>query len=537
MLYHSNNLFTRLWESIRTHKVRTFSIALGLILILILSQYGFIQVEVNNDNLKSDSKVKLLNQKTSKAVEGSTTKSTFKKLVRRGTYEVSVFNKSETSFNIKSVGGFLRTAKLSTGLKSENKSEFIGYNPKACVNYNQIIAVSWGCISDASSFTAHRPADGLQPTYNDTGPGVLTGKSSSNQTLNSLGEYDESADKFGGLVQAVFESNKTNYVLLREVGSNQSENQHVVYSLDNSYQIIKRTAIDGLESNKLYKVEELDDGFLVYDTSMTDFLKYKTVESKPSKIEFNSPAKGQIKPKNVEVTGSKIFIQYSDYVKDIDSTDSDGLTNIVVTIDGSSSSSQSFDNTFIDQFSSCGNGFCILSDGTLNVYGITKNKPKFLYQINQVDTVVNVGDVLLVSKPDGTISLSIDEKSGYFGHTNNGLDSCGIVYVHKDYYVDCVIDKYKRRSLLSVDTTKNTDLSISRVVNDITNINNVTGISVYKKNILISPDAGEFTRDPKTGNFGYDPAVQKKSIKSLKDSISKLGFDLSDYDVHIIGDN
>lgn len=503
-----------------------------------MSQFGFIEVNIKQDNLKSDTKVKLLNQKTSKTTSKKTNTSSIKKLVRRGTYEVSVFNKAGTSFNIKSVGGFLRTTKLSANLKSENYSEFIGYNPKACVNYNKIVAVSWGCTSDTSVFTIHHPAIGLQPTYNESGPRVLTGRPIQNQSSSNNGEYEETADELSGTIEGIFESNGSNYMLIREVGYGGSDYQHVIYSLNGSYQIGKRTVVSGLDSKKLYKIEGMGNGFLIYDTSMTDFYRYDTVESKPKKVSFNSPANDQIKPSLVKVSGSKIFILYSNYIKDGE-TDiaTKDLINTVVTVDSNSNNSQSFDGMYVDQFSTCGNGFCILSNGTLKIYGLVKNKPKYLYEIKQVNTIINVGKVLLVSKPDGTVSLSVDSKSGYFGHTNNGLESCGIVYVHIDYYVECVIDKYKRRSLLSVDTTKNSQTRISKVVNDISNINNVTGISVYKKSILITPDAGEFTYIPSIKSYGYDPEIQKQSISDLKSSINKLDFDLSGYKIYIVGDN
>ena len=534
----TDNLLIRILHWARSHKVLTFVILFMVFLFVVISQFGFVQVDIKQSGDNSESKVQLLNQKTLKSSVSSSKESSFKKLVRRGSYEVSVFSDSGTSFLIKDVGGFLKTSKVSANLKSENYSEFVGYTPKSCVNYNKVVAVSWGCMGDVGMFTIHRPAIGLQPTYNESGPKVLTGKQAQSQPASSGEEYEESADELNGTIESIFESNGSNYMLVREVGYGESDSQHVIYSLDNDYQIGKRTTVKGLDSKKTYSVEGMGNGFLIYDTSMSNFYTYDTADSKPKRLTFDSPANQQIKPSLVKTSGSKIYILYSNYIKDGESDQKPkSLINSVITVDGDSSYSQSFDGMYIDQFSTCGNGFCILSNGTLNIYGLVKNKPKYLYEVKQVDTVINVGKVLLVSKPEGTVSLSVDNKSGYFGHTNNGLESCGIVYVHKDYYVDCVVDKYKRRSLLSVDTTKNSQTKISKVVNDISNIKNVTGMSVYKNNIIINPDAGEFTRDPKTGSFGYDPVVQKSSIKSLKSSISKLGFDLSDYDVHIVGDN
>lgn len=537
MSYRYNNLLSRLWSWIRLHKIRSTTILLVILLVIVLSQFGFVQVDTTGGSTKSENKVKLLNQKTLKATVSSTKTSTFKKLVRRGTYEVSVFSNSGTSFSINRVGGFLMTTKVSSNLKSENHSEFVGYSPKACASYNKNIAVSWGCVAGASSFTVHQPAIGAQPTYNQTNPYTLSGEPRKVQFSSEEDEFEQIQDNLNGTIEGIFEYNDAYYMLIKEKSFSTKPDQHVVYSLDNSYRPIKKTALAGLDPKKLYQVETLNEDILVYDTSMTDFLLYKTVNSQPGKLTFKAPSSDQVKPNIVKTSGSKVFILYNNYVRDGEGEETSDLVNIVVTIDGDKNYSHSFNDMFIDQFSPCGDGFCILSNGTLRVYNLSKSKPRYLYEIKQVNSVVKVGKVLLVSKPDGTVSLSIEDKSGYYGHTNNGLESCGIVDVHKDYYVDCVVDKYKRRSLISVDTTKNSSVQISKVVNSISKLDNVTGLSVYKNSIIITPDAGEFTYDKSIGGYGYDPSVQKKSISRVKSSIKGFGFDLSDYNVKIVGDN
>jgi hypothetical protein len=487
-----------------------------LAVIVFASQYGVIKIETDLGSNKKQT-IKLLNQESEKETIIETASAPVSKIVRKGSYEVSVFSGDSNSFSINSINGFFRSTQITPKLKKQNSTEFIGYGADACSYYNGKYAISWGCLSDAASLVIHRPNIGIQATYNDENP------------------Y-----KLSGTIESIFELDGETIALVRGVttyNGDQIYYKHYYYRLDESFRPVEKIPAKGLRPNKFYEVKSSSNKLVLYDSELSDFYTLDSMKDEPKKIEYSQPTDKSMSAKSVKIYDGKIIIMYSNYAPDIDNDKTGDVLNTFFVIDGDNVKTKELNEIIIDQFSLCSDQyFCIIQNGNMSVYALEGDDFEYSYSVSGVNSIYQSGKNILITKKSGIINFSVSDRSGYYSYKGTGFETCGIRQTTPEYSILCVVDKYNRRSLLKIDLEKMKTSDPSMIVQYLSNLDSVENVSIYKNSISITPEYGNIAYREDLGEHGYDPEFQEKTRSIIRSALSDISESTKNYKIYIIGD-
>jgi hypothetical protein len=424
----------------------------------------------------------------------------------RGSYEVTVTQKSKSAFAIASSRGFLRKTSVAPQLAPQPARRFVGDSPAGCMYYANSLLYSYGCAG-ADIITIHKPATTNQPTYNLKNKGYI-------------GTIEGIVNLPSGVVA----------LAQKPVGGDSGDgsgNQHVAYLLDINATANSGTALTTLKNNDSYSILPYRQGFLAYNEAFTDFEYYSSVTAKPQKISIAKPQASDQKPLSIAAAGSNILVAYSNKADYENNTDAGGIGKVKSEM-FLYNQNRTINFSLGSQFKNiklCGSQkLCALDTESkvLHVYDISADKPDLLYKINGVQDIEANGSRLLALRSDDLLSLDVAAARGFESYDFSNYGSCGL-QANGSAYLLCLSDKTSgQSSVVYIDPATVDSDDIDTKLFAIRNAPDVKEASVYGKYIFISPELGDVDYYASLGGFGYNPAVQAKAKTNIDNLIKSL---------------
>lgn len=482
------------------------ALLLGL-LILWVHGHGFIEISVTGGN-GGNFDYTISRQDGSKPVEISTDKTSIKRFLPRGSYQISVTASGNSHVAISKITGNLRTEKVDGTLRAEKARQFVGDNPAPCMYYIGEVLNSGECGDLLKNLNTHVPATASQPTYavkfTTNGPqeaveGIVNTKLGS---LMLTQPFDEADDSGGG------------YHTINLLSA----------SLTNP---VRKVPLTLLKTDKTYAISAYADGFVVHDTKFTQVLYYSSLSAQPISLPITTPDQNNMIPISITSSPDSVVLYYStDLISDEVSPDTQseivvyqqGKTNHY-SVDGQPSS-----------VVGCGlNVVCVLRGKTLEVYSTQSSSLKLLYQLTDIKDVLTLNDSLLVVSAKGVIGLNLVNRSGYYEYTFGKYQYCGSQNVPNGYVL-CLINSQHNKVALLIDQSSADTTRIDQKVEKIQADSGIENVSIYKNYIFVTPRVATVF-DSSTGTNKYDPAQIITSKQFLGTLLQKSSIDTGQFTV------
>lgn len=464
--------------------------------------YGFIAV---TSEAGIELEVKRTGSKDALLVSQSSSR--VKKLVRRGNYEVLAKQKDSNYFAITPVGGFMKTNGIEVRLEQEKSRVFVGDNPSPCVTLATVL-VSISCSDKLSAMVVHKPATGKLPTYTERVNKNIEGR-------------------FEGFVNV----SEGSFVLARVslASSATTPRGHYIHSISNDGTFSKGTLLIGTDAEKTYTLLPHKGGFALHDSFM-NILVYESLSQAPKIITAGMPKNTKLNPYSISVEGQGVAVAYrdpDDATDLIEDKTARGKTSIVVILDNTT---RHFNfNKYIGQVELCGiKKLCLLSDNLLEVYDIAGQKPKLLYSVGNVESVLHLGERMLIVRAGDIIGFNIDKAEGAIQYEAGEYRFCG-VQISGQGYVACVVDGNNKKRALFINPSQPGTDNIDKQIAELAKLQELQTISIYKNLIHLAPNYGDLI----TTQDGLDIDRTKKPAidKIINGKIDDLGINRDVYTI------
>lgn len=487
-------------------------IAFGAILFLI-TQYGYISVKVINPGPNNSLKFTLYNQKNNKTTEIKSRGNGFKKLVWRGSYEVTAKLSQQASFNVVKVGGFFRTRDVQLSLSNQAARQFVGNSPEGCM-YSAVDGLySYPCTGDLKYLVRHVPATPTQPTYlaKNTNPAT------------------------SGIVEgSIVYDNKTLVLLKLAKPTNNKPPRHVLYEAGANFGFNNPVILGGTDAASVYSIQPFRTGFIIYNSDFSSLLYYNSPSAQPEKIHTGvNPPKGY-SASLLRASGETLFLVYTNSEAknaNLDSLNQNrGVSSFVVTIQGKQVKQQRFDGQIVSA-TACGNNiFCYVSGKVLFVYNTSAKKPKLLFRVNKVSLVDQSNNEVILAKDSGLYKLDTQKQSASMLYDFGSYNYCGS-QADQNVYLVCIISPRGIKSILALGPGQDAGGLIDQKLIQLENLPEVKAISPYKNYIYIAPNLGQLIYDPTAKEFTYDPVVKKRVADVINARVDQLKIDRKKYQI------
>jgi hypothetical protein len=491
--------------------------------------HSYIVLDVSNVASTTEITYTFTEKRSNISIEYKSQDSRIRRLVARGDYTVAVRQGETSALSQIHTGGFLATTTLSQQLSPEKNRIFIGNNPNTCMHNITSVLASYPCGGDIDTLNIHVPATGQVPTYTKGVQGPA------------------------GLIEGIVNSKQGSLVLVRLESEVPGEgNYHAIYSISATGVLLDESAhtISELKGNKQYQIKAYGDGFVIYNLSGAEFLELKSPTGKAEKLTLSQPDNKAFKPIGLEVSGKSIMTIYSDvnsYDK-LNLDDSEGVkthgtsaekqlnqksTKTEIFIQDNGQTKQlNFGGTLIKAHACGSDQLCLLKErGKLEVYDISEQKQKLLYELGSVLDIEESSNGLIVVRNEGVYLFDTTKKTGYMEYSfGDDYGYCGIKMA-EGFYTVCVTDQSGKRLALRIDqTTPNAD-SIDKKIAKLAGIAEIKTVSAYGTFIHVSAELGELDFRESIGGYGYDPAIIKSTNTAIDAAIKQLGIDTSKYTI------
>lgn len=509
------------------HFIIVFIIILVTFLLYYVSNRSYIEITVKQSsgdiayNLSSDS-----NQSDS----FTSSETTVRRLVKKGTYQVSAQQDYSSALTSTHTKGFLQTTQVELSLTKESARSFVGDNPKQCIYYSDVL-LSWKCrgrLNTAVTFT---------PATSDI-PGYVSPITSSSEPMIIEG----------------FVSWKGTKWTLSKVASVEGVS-HILYPLDsnNNFRFIGNIVLGDLSDEKDYALTKYREGWLVYSVDGSDLFYYQDFNVSPERISSSNTNVKGLRLYDVDVTGSSIALTFNenstpesfgsslitnssvDTPETIEEYDEGSKIDAIYKINKTEFILINGDNTrrYVLDFTAkqvklCGGEFvCALDFENLYIFEISGNelvKKQTYYNVKQFDTA---GDNLYIINDFGVLDTNIQKNTGYYLYHFGDYQFCGIT---TENILGVCIEGANKKSLLVINNEELT-YPIDQVVYELGSKNEVESVSVYNNLIHISPNFGELSRNQQTFRLEYDPEIKSSVNQSIKTYLEELGLNNSGYQI------
>lgn len=510
------------------------SIAALSITVLVFYVYSYAYIEINLSNGSPDTEVSYtisqVGGKESDKIEVTRDTKKIKRLVKRGSYEVSV-RQAETSYlGAVDSGGFLQTTSVRAQLSPEKERDFIGSNPNICMYTELGILASSPCGGPLDELGLHMPATNTVPGHVKYAQGPAS------------------------TLEDVITVNGNTFVLLNIESEIDGEgNYHALYSVsrDGVVNHSSERKLQDLKGSKVYKLVNYTGGFIAYSTDeRADLLYYASVSSKPSKINIEQPSDTTLNLVDIHVIDDSIALTYSnntvttasrDHVEGIkahstvleESRRKIAPISQIISYSKNKSISSIFSESIISAKICETSKLCVMyEDTTMGVFDVSGDKLNLEYELSGVLDTESSNDNFLIVKADGVFRFNVLDKSGFIDYGfGDKYSYCGMETA-VEYYIVCVANSSNERFALKIHPKKiNTD-SIDKKIASLESLEEVRSVRIYGKFIYISPYAGELQPNPLTGGFGYLPETVKLVNARINKELDSLGISRKDYTIN-----
>lgn len=521
---------------LKKHRVKIVITLVALCLLWFISQYSFVQIDVTNTS--GETSFKLTND--NREITGSTTTQTTKKLINKGSYQLTVNSGDRSYFQKVSTPGFFQTTKINAKLMGESARYFIGKSPGTCLYHQQDTSlISWQCGGTLQSAKLHVPQINKTSAYND-----------------SLANDVEHIN-----IQGVVQISGKSYVFTQIFDEHSS--QHGLYPIDKNGSIdqVNFREIGGLNPEKKYGITQYKQGVLVYGLDGSDFQYFNNLESPSEKINITQPNLKEISFYGVAVAGNSIivlnnkhynqeqqgqlFINPSTSVlskKYLESSD-EGTRNEntpinyseVVVFENNMEKKYKLDFP-ASQARICGESFlCVVGDEKLKIYKISGSELDLIEQIDNVKQIEGNNKEFYVVTSKGILNYDTSKLTGYYLYTFGDYTYCGFLKSYNSNYKPMVcVSKNGKSSLLEFSTGTNDN--IDKKISGLNNQMEVQSSSVYKNNILIVPKINNMIFNRNLSSYTYDPQEVVNKKTKILDYLKSVGIDSSRYEINFTTD-
>lgn len=489
-----------------------------------LATHSFVEITIQNptDNLTYN----LLDQRSERVASAQNAPAKIKRLVRRGSHQLTVWNDDESAFSLVKAGGFLGTTSVSVRLQPAHHREFVGNNPGNCLYPvdNRLLSIICGDTYDR--LQVHQPATTSQPTLSAKANG-----------------------KIFGLIEGVVRTKEGSVMLVKASAIEGQQTAHTAYLLQPDGNVTKPTPLSDLSTNKEYALKPYKDGFLAYDTVSGTVFAYESLGAEPTRIAAAKPkARDQAfsAVETYDATMAHIYTNTPDVVApDVDhgegiSAHSEEFEE-AATQDKKSKSEVAVRRNGQTVFYGfrkpayglrlCGKDLiCALENGIMEVFDVSGQKAKLLYKVYGVVTIQNLPEGLLLVRPTDVLLFDVQERRGLVSYDLGNYSFCGIGVGQKGYDL-CVLSPGEKRFGLRIklDQTKADD--IDQDLLRLEALTQVETISVYGSFIHILQNVGNPRLDRATGSYEYPQDKIDSTTATINGQLDRLGIDRSVYTV------
>lgn len=531
-----------------TRQIKTVALLLLVLILLIGSFYwvatrSFLEITVNNAG--DDEITYTITDQANDTKTVTSEKNTIKTLVRKGEQQVSVEQGGQTSFTVVKTGGFLQTTPVELELTAKASRQFVGDNPLNCMGYTGALMVSWLCGDEVGKARGHVPA-----TESSASSARELSKALPGFSFNSLIRDKEKAYVLTSLFY-----HDTLGLTLFPLNQNTGEvliNQSVPleYPADSSGAQFQMTA---------YR-----DGYLVHDDTLDNALFFDAIkDSNPENLSLPRPENSELSLYFLDVVGGSILLTYNslpgnellrpsyfpsspiEHASD-DSEEgtgaidhahyepgTEGFSEIFIVDKAGDEKEFAFDFVASQTRLCAENLVCFMKEGVMEVYDISGDEAKKVYDVADVLQIEVVDGALLMVTNTGVVRFDPEARSGHYQYTFGGYAYCGITPVD-DYYLLCVdngTSSSRARSALRIAPNQDVDDEIDKQVLALTKMDEINVVAPYKNYIHISPELGERELNPSTGNLEYRPETIKNVNQTINEMIKQLNINRKRYTI------
>jgi hypothetical protein len=484
-------------------------IAIGITVIWVIwwfSSYSFLEISIVNKPA-GEITFSLTDSANGKLVaQTSEDKSSFKKLVKRGHYQVRVTKDETSSLTTLKAKGFLRTSKAETELKAEQARTFIGDNPGYCTLYTADILVSNDCSGSYENTKTHLPATSSLPSY----------------TLSDKDSLIATAEGFVVTPEGTF------IMLLQPVSEDRTQ-MHILYRLephaDKASTLSHVANLPSLNPSQNYSIQAYQTGFITYDTNFSHVLYFASINSEPTELKFGANEKS-LSAQDITATKEGIVAIYSNINALNKQSIKKPKTEIVWLSNNSIKHSTHKKHYTSVMF--CGlSKLCALTGNGMDVYNLKNDKLRLLYSLADVQAARRNGNGLGIITSYGLLSFDTEKGSGSYLYSFGDYKFNALGQSGDSFILNVSSPKSKRVALLI--SNGNND-RIDKKVLEIEKLPEVATISIYKSFIHITPNLGGPVYNPETG-FGFDPNARASASNAINAAVQKNGIDTNVYTV------
>lgn len=509
-------------------KKRLWLIGIGLVVLASgwwFFGHGFVEIKVENAE-SGDVSYSLLDQAKLRSADTTTSATTIKKLVRRGSHEVRVQQGERSYLAVVKVGGFLTSSQVQATLVAEKDRQFVGNNPGLCMDLADGVLLSSTCNDTIDRLQVHVSASATSPTLIKTGISPLS-----------------------GTVEGTLTTSQGSFVLIKARESTEEEGApHTLYRLLSNGNVSSPVALDDLHEGEFYNLTPAGDGFVVFTTAGDHILHYPTVGA-PSVTVEAAPAENGSQLYAVNHQDGAFMLVYAEkgIIEDVGFEDLGGEEAHTEAVEEALERSAKAESRIVIQTTEnsqtfslpaqptkvifCGSDkLCAIANETLAVYDIASSKPKLEFKLQNTVAVAHIANGLLATTRAGVYLVDLDSRSGSAIYSFGEYGFCGLK-AYAQAALLCVQTDEGKRSVLVIDLTRDNDDSIDKKVAQLLKLSEVKDVSAYKQFIFISPELGDLVTNPTTGDFEYDPATRQRVADLIRQKVDELGIDRTVYTV------
>lgn len=488
-------------------KYRVLLIAVGTLVLLSglvfwAYKHSFIEI-IASGNTSGTLNYSLLNQKTGKEIAFRSTDTKVKKLVPTGTYEVYVLGDDSSYITTTTTDNFLTTSKVAGTLSKEREREFVGYNPAPCTIYLAGILRSYECSSELNTVNSHVPATLEQPTYTQNA-GIDSAAGINGVAYTSFGPVMFTSPVY--ITDEIFSAD------------------YRVGLLNDDLSVGRSIDINYLALGQDYKIKAYLDGFIIYNSELSDLYYYSSLDATPVKLVVGLPDNSNQRTIGLSVNGSSIVRYYSNNLggeEDTEAAAEDEVLSEIFVYDGKKNTKFSIPK-FILGVSVCGdNKLCILSgDSVLTVY-TTKDGGLFkdyiytgvteIHQRASETYLINAKGILLLDSGSGT---------GQYVYRFGNYNYCGLQESISGSIV-CLIDSTKKKVALNLIAAQPVINLLDKQIDRLSSDDRIENVSVYKTMLFVTPIVAEPNQ-----KVIYSPAQVKRGKQNLEAAIKSSGLEV-----------
>lgn len=484
-----------------------FIILVPVFALYLYYSYGYVELKIANPGTGN------LDVEIRKAGAGQSSKlttqdGTAKKLVRRGNYELVARKDGSNHISVVRSGGFLGTTKAEGGLEKEKSRRFIGDNPGPCAHFGEVL-ISLGCSDKITQTLVHRPATAKLPTY--TEPLKIT---------------------YEGRMEGFAQTPKGSFMLAR-LSTSEEETKargHYAHPVASNGSVGAGILLKDADKTKTYGVLPFKSGFILHD-GFENILSYQDVAQPPEKFSVARPQGKKLRAYAISAGANEIAVAYSELNAVADAAGDEHSSNekSTIVVRGSKQSKQFTFSKMYGQISLCGTSkLCLLFDGQLDVFDINGTKPRLLYSIGDVTSVVNSGATLLVVRGRDVLGFNVEKASGSIQYSLGLYSLCGMQPTNKGYVL-CLLGANKKKVALYIEPSIEDTGSFDKKISELSNIPEVKTVSAYGNFVYISPNYGGLI-STSTG-FDIDRTKKPAVDKAIQEKIDALGIDRKTYTI------